>query len=84
MFEDDESVIKYFFLDRKTCLKFSLDNKKSKTGQHNILKRIKETHGQQKVFGVNCLYHLAHMGVMHMVCSLRLVPKFGVRLVAEK
>ena len=26
MFEDRDSVIKYFFLDRKTCLKFSLDN----------------------------------------------------------
>jgi hypothetical protein len=51
-----------FSLDWHNCITYSSDKTNSMVGAHNsLLKKIKDSQGDQNVFDVGCPCHLAHL-----------------------
>ena len=62
MYDVCNEVIDDFSLDWDNCITYSSDNTNSMVGAHNsLLKKIKDSQGDQKVFDVGCPCHLAHL-----------------------
>ena len=62
MFDVCNGVIESFSLDWENCITLSSDNTNSIIGAHNsLLKKIEDSHGDQKVFDGGCPCHLAHL-----------------------
>ena len=62
MFDVCNEVIESFSLYWENCTTCSSDNTNSMIGAHNsLLKKIKDSEGDQKVFDTGCPCHLAHL-----------------------
>ena len=62
MFNVCNEVIENFSLDWSKCVTYSSDNTNSMARRKNsLLKKIKDSQAEQKVFDVGCPCHLAHI-----------------------